>query len=349
MRNGEIEDHSRINYMRVKRFNFAGKELLNTDEIKKFELLSISELISHFNSNRPKYLLIRNDTTFAFLIVLVLGIVYKSKIVFYNQYPYFDKNIFRNLYNYFFYKLFKIPSITPVLKSNLNLDRFKTKESPMEYKARLEFLSRLIPSKYGKIWFPFSVKKLSGSKPKTKVIRILTVGKFVKRKNLDLIINFLSNISEDQNQFFELIIAGELESKHIDYFNYINNLSSKLQTKHFRIKIFKNLSHNKVMNLYSNSHYFILLSEKEISSVSQVEAFVHNCKLIISCDNGNLDFLPLHKNYFMVRNLQQFIENPKQFKLNNRLINMDRYISQYNSVFGIDPQVKRLNNLFQSI
>jgi hypothetical protein len=103
-----------------------------------------------------------------------------------------------------------------------------------------------------------------------------------------------------------------------------------------------------MMNLYRNSHYFFLLSEKEICSVSQVEAFIHNCKLVINCDNGNLDFLPVHKNYFLVTDLEQFIANPGQIKLDNRVVNMNNYIYEYNKVFGINSQAKRLDFLFQT-
>jgi glycosyltransferase involved in cell wall biosynthesis len=348
MRSGQIEDHSKINYTKAKRYSFMCKKLKNIDEIRRFEFISLFDVIKYFKKNKPEYLLIRNDTTLAFLTVLMIGKIRKCRIIFYNQYPYFDNHITRNIYNSFFYKILRIPSITPVLNENLDLKNIVKNETLTEYKKRLFNLLQNTPSSTGKIWFPFGIEKLPSNKPNIKKINILTVGKFEKRKNLDLVIDCVSKISKNKKQLFELTIAGELEPKHTDYFNYINYLSSNSGTKNLKIQVLCNLSRPKMMNLYRNSHYFFLLSEKEICSVSQVEAFIHNCKLVINCDNGNLDFLPVHKNYFLVTDLEQFIANPGQIKLDNRVVNMNNYIYEYNKVFGINSQAKRLDFLFQT-
>jgi glycosyltransferase involved in cell wall biosynthesis len=347
MRAGKIEDHSKVNYVKAKRYSLTGKKLTNNDEIRKFEFISVFDVIKYFNENRPRYLLIRNDTTLAFLTILVVGKINKCKIIFYNQYPYFDQKISRNIYNLFLYKIFKIPSITPVLNSKLDFKYIAKYESATQYKNRLHNFLRDTPSSNGKIWFPFSTEKNSSNKPKTNRIKILTVGKFEERKNLDLVIKYMSEICKNDSQMYELTIVGELESKHLNYFNFINRLKSISETKNLIINIHSNISRPKIMNLYSNSHYFFLLSEKEICSVSQLEAYMHNCKLIINYDNGNLDFLPIHKNYYIVTNLREFILDPRRLKFDNKTIKMDNYICQYNEIFGVNSQVQRIKNLFE--
>jgi hypothetical protein len=120
-----------------------------------------------------------------------------------------------------------------------------------------------------------------------------TVGKFQKRKNLDKVILLLENFAKSKEIAIELTIVGELVDSEKNYFSYLEMLKNNL-SNYINVNILFNLNHIEVTKIYEQSNIFLLLSEKEVASVSQVEAFVSGCSIIIFFENGNLDFLPFY-------------------------------------------------------
>ena len=99
--------------------------------------------------------------------------------------------------------------------------------------------------------------------------------------------------------------------------------------------------------MYRNSSIFILLSEKEIASISQLEAFAAGCKILVFFDNGNLDFLPVDSSFQKITDITEFgtifeliLKNQKP-KLQIR-----EYYEIYDEVCGGINGVKRFLDLF---
>lgn len=65
-----------------------------------------------------------------------------------------------------------------------------------------------------------------------------------------------------------------------------------------------NINHTEVTKIYEQSSIFILLAESEVASVSQVEAFLSGCSVIVFYENGNLDFLPINPLFQILNSLQ---------------------------------------------
>jgi hypothetical protein len=304
LREGRIENHSKINYVKLKKMTILKKKYFDTENIKKVEFPSVTQVYRHLKDNKPDYMIIRNDFTLSYIPVLILGIFHQSKILLYNQYPKNNSSFFQFMYNQFFYKILRLRTISPVLNRTSIVQSESSSESLEQYRLRLINDLNYDESKNASVWVPFA----SNIKPthhfnNLNIIRIVTVGKFQKRKNLDKVILLLENFAKSKEIAIELTIVGELVDSEKNYFSYLEMLKYNL-SNYINVNILFNLNHIEVTKIYEQSNIFILLSEREVASVSQVEAFLSGCSIIIFFDNGNLDFLPLNPLFQIVNSLR---------------------------------------------
>lgn len=309
LRQRAIENHSHVNYVLLNKFSFFSKKYFMSSELKKYELPSLVQIYKHFKINKPNYLLIRNDTSFAYVVILILGKFYKSKIVVYNQYPINNPTIFQSIYNKLFFYVLRIRTVTPVLNKTKLIDQPKHKESPFEYKKRLEFELEHY-SKRGVIWLPFASSLSSKDRQimRKNRIQVLSIGKIQPRKNLDKVIFNLSEYANKYKVQISLRIIGENYNDKSKYLDFLEELIAKSINSYFDAEIFINFTRDDVDTFYENTDIFVLLSEKEVASVSQVEAFISGCKILIYFENGNLDFLPMSENYQILPSFDSFEE-----------------------------------------
>jgi len=347
LREGKIENHSKINYVKLKKMTVLRNKYFDTENIKKIEFPSVTQVNKYLKDHKPDYMIIRNDFTLSYIPVLILGLFYKSKIILYNQYPKNNSSFFQFMYNLFFYKVLHLRTITPVLNKIQIIQQESSSESLEQYRLRLINDLNYDESKNASVWVPFA----SNIKPthhfnNLNIIRIVTVGKFQKRKNLDKVILLLENFAKSKEIAIELTIVGELVDSEKNYFSYLEMLKYNL-SNYINVNILFNLNHIEVTKIYEQSSIFILLSEREVASVSQVEAFLSGCSTIVFFENGNLDFLPLSPLFQIINSLHD-INKSLDIILNTPWIrsNVLSYSSVYNELCCGINGVNRILKLF---
>ena len=347
LREGAVEDHSRINYIKLKRSSMFGKKYHNHENIRKFEFPSLIQLRRFMLEHKPQLMIIRNDLTIAYLPVLILAKLHRSKVILYNQYPINNPKHYQNLYNQFFYIFFKTKTITPVLNRIYPVANELGFESEELYEYRMKNNLKYNSEKSSAIWFPFvsNIPTANLTHITNTITQVFTVGKMQSRKNLHRVIIFLSDYALKNQILIELIVAGECSDDQKMYLNYLNNLKN-LAPKNLKIKIMTNINSKDIKNIFLNSDIFLLLSESEVASVSQVEAFISGCKILVFHENGNLDFLPIDPLYQKIYVWSEFESKfDKILKLNKNESRVLKYVEVYNKLCGGSNAVYRLLNI----
>ena len=347
LREGKIENHSSINYIKLKKMTLFTDKHFSTKKNKKVEFPSLTQVNKYLKDHKPDYMIIRNDFSLSYIPVLILSILYKSKILLYNQYPKINSSLFQFMYNSFFYKALQIRTITPVLNKISTAQIESGSESLEQYKLRLIKNLNWDKAKNEPVWVPF----ISNYKPNyinnsKGIIRIVTVGKIQRRKNLDKVILLLENFAKSREIAIDLTIIGELVDSEKDYLSYLEELNYTLSSD-LNVNILVNLNQMEVTKIYERSNIFILLSEKEVASVSQVEAFLSGCSIILFFENGNSDFLPFNPLFQNINSMQD-IDKSLDIILNTpgTKTNVLSYSSIYNELCCGINAVNRILKLF---
>ena len=84
LREEKIENHSSINYVKLKKMTILKNKYFDNKVIKKFEFPSVVQVRKHLKDHKHNYMIIRNDFTISYIPILILGKLYHSKIILYN-------------------------------------------------------------------------------------------------------------------------------------------------------------------------------------------------------------------------------------------------------------------------
>ncbi len=140
----------------------------------------------------------------------------------------------------------------------------------------------------GVFFVPFimDLKRTAGERiycPDGKV-RIFTVGKYEKRKNLIMIAGVVKKLCRVYN--IHLTIAGECSSKsHMEYYEKLQNYVME-NYLNAHITLLQNLKREEMEQLYENTDLFVIPSTSEPASISQLEAMAFSIPVICSDTNG---------------------------------------------------------------
>lgn len=138
-------------------------------------------------------------------------------------------------------------------------------------------------------WIPFAMSVCSEAERRswnTGSPRLLVIGKYEQRKNHHLLINVLSRLPS-----VCLTIVGELAtSGHQEYFDSLITRASELGVAH-RVKFLINRPHSEMPDLYLSHDLFVMASQREPASVSQLEAMAHGLGVVIARDNGTAHYV----------------------------------------------------------
>lgn len=120
-------------------------------------------------------------------------------------------------------------------------------------------------------------------------LRIIYVGKFIKRKNVKKILVSLKNIAFD----YELNLVGTgLELEKTKRFSTRLNIN--------KVRFHGKISHEKTLDLMQQSHVLIMVSDNETFGLVYLEAMATGC-LIIHNMNGNLPGILTDYNSFDIK------------------------------------------------
>ncbi len=130
-------------------------------------------------------------------------------------------------------------------------------------------------------------------------LNILCIGKFnEKRKNHILLIEALNQLQEKYPKIkFNLSIAGALSYKNA----YYDAVMKKINSAKIDIKIHKNVAHKDMEKLFLKSDLYIVPSNNEPASYSNLEAMSYGIPVILSSDNGTKCYTSHGKDGFIFK------------------------------------------------
>jgi glycosyltransferase involved in cell wall biosynthesis len=229
---------------------------------------NIFRFIKKILSFSPDSIIVRNSSpNICVAILFILKPFLRFNLIYYSQTPIFKKKISKSFYKDIILSFFD-KRISPVL----------CKPYLINYKEKY--------SKENIKYIPFA-KNLSITTPRVVAnpITVLCVGKYEKRKNLEIVINSVIELNKQGNTVF-LSVIGIADTQERIIFR--NNLIKKFDYNFIKFK--SNIPHQNMKEHYVNSDVFILISENETASVSQLEAMSYGLPVIISKDNGTASY-----------------------------------------------------------
>jgi len=117
-------------------------------------------------------------------------------------------------------------------------------------------------------------------------ISILMVGKFLPRKRHDLLLNALARLPDPS--LFRVTLVGELSD--VTGSKTMDAIIAQVSQMNFEVDIRTNLPYEDVMELYRSHDLFVLPSENESASVSNLEAMSYGLPVIVSSCNRTGDY-----------------------------------------------------------
>lgn len=173
--------------------------------------------------------------------------------------------------------------------------------------ARNKFLAQKLNADFILPSFIDAEKIIENKEFKKDKLKIITLSKLIKRKNLDLVIGALSKVDFD----FEYSIYGEGKER-----NKLEKLIKKygLQKK---IKIYPCVKHNEIWDELDKNNVFILPSINETFGVSYLEAMARGLVVVGTKGTGIDGVIENNKNGYLINpNVQEIKEILE--KINNQ-------------------------------
>ena len=295
---GKSENHSlripekidpEVNYFRI--------SILDCFRFDKYFIL-----YNRIKKIEPKLIIFRfelNITSFFFLLNILLS---RTRFLIYLQWPLYGANYPRRILRTFFTAFLKTPTVTTVLSHRDSwigegiLENFSHSSFfiPFGMPSRDSNSTHCLPSKLESFCF-------------------LTVGKFQRRKNhLELIQCLMSNENfRNSSATFEII--GEVsDSEHCKVLDEVKTyvLENHLEDK---IVISVNMNHDDVLMKIQKSDIFILMSDCEPASISNLEAMSFGKPVLIRSGNGTANYLKSEYGGFIVRSMEELNQRVNYF------------------------------------
>lgn len=130
-------------------------------------------------------------------------------------------------------------------------------------------------------------------KKTNKIMKILYVGKLIKRKNVDLILHALKKIDNKYNFEFHIIGEGPEKRKLI-------KLVNKLNIKN-RVEFIKPMPREQVLDVMKKSNIFVMPSVNETFGIVYIEALASGCITIGTKDEGIDGIIKDNINGFLIK------------------------------------------------
>ncbi len=157
--------------------------------------------------------------------------------------------------------------------------------------------------------FVFPPQKINFEQKNKDVIKILSVGKFQKRKDQMLLLKVFSQLSKESYNI-KLCLIGEVANS-----KYIKSLQNFIEENQLSedVCIKTNMPYDKITGEYKKYDVFVLPAYNEPAAYSPVEAFANGLPVICSDDNGTKCYIEEGKNgyIFEAKNMNDLKEKIK--------------------------------------
>ena len=300
IRLGEIEDHSllkpsliNLNIV-IKIFKYLIRSN-NPLFDYRYGIPSINELIK-FKLNKFDLIIIRDPLNLISLTYLLWAKITGVRIIFYIQREVHKKKSFqiKEMIERFLISACNSQCISPCL-GNLKYNKFTKNVTYLPFS--------LHTNNYKKKWF------LNNK------VNILTIGKFINRKNHRLLIHALSKLKNKYN--FQLTIIGECSNK--EHQINLKEIKEEIIISGLNVNILNNINSTQVIDNYKNHDILVLPSVYEPASVSNLEAMSFGLPVITTDTNNTSCYTENNKNGFIVKsNNIESLKDKIEFFLNNK-------------------------------
>lgn len=296
---GKSENHSFQNPEKID----PGVDYFRISIFDIFRLDKLFMLFGQIKKIKPKLIIFRFELNITSLFFLINVLLSRTQFLIYLQWPLYGANYPRRVLRTFFVAFLKVPTITPVLSC---------KDSWIG-QGSIENIS------HGSFFIPFGMptrdsnSTLTSSSLDIGSLRFLTVGKFQRRKNhIEAIQGLMSNENfRNSGATFEII--GEVsDSEHFKVLDEVNTyvLENHLENK---ILISVNINHDEVLKKIGESDIFILMSDSEPASISNLEAMSFGKPVMIKSGNGTANYLNNESGGFIIDSPEEFDQRINYF------------------------------------
>lgn len=335
IRKGQSEDHTLINPILIPLSNklerlFGVNE--NKENIFQKAIPNYIKLNKIIKQISPDIIILRNGFSSIYSIFTIPYIVCnRVKVIYYTQGSIYVHKIslLKRIHDFIVCKIFRIKWFTPVL--------YRGAKKPL---IKLKYIN-FIP------FFIYSKQCKQKTIPENG-IRFLSVGKYEKRKNLHLIILAAAKLKEMKLKF-SITIIGNSEGREY-YYEELNNLVIKNGLIN-EVNLLKNIPIIDMRKYYNNSDVFIMASEKESASISQIEAMSYGLPIICSIDNGTASYVEHNINGFLIKPELEEIKNSLLKYITNKKLVMQHSGESLKLIshnYSIDNNYANFINLVKS-
>ena len=140
------------------------------------------------------------------------------------------------------------------------------------------------------------------------LIRLLSVGKFVPRKDHLLLLEAFAKL--DKSRHVHLTIVGEVSNSiHESYLKQVERKILELNLSSY-VTLLTNVPFYKMTEIYLKNDAFVIPSRNERMSVSLVEAMAHGLAVIADINNGAAGYIHSNENGFVFHagNIEDLID-----------------------------------------
>lgn len=256
----------------------------------------ISDIAEEIQKVNPDKAVVRFELDLTSVKYLIAARMQRVPVFVYTQWPVARTPIFKKYIIFFLVKVLKMPTFSPVFQfSNpiLGVERIETDnkikfDQDLRNRITSQSLIKLIPFTLSESFIPKEANVLE--EQKESVFQFVTIGKFMKRKNLSMLVEAFCKNSLFMNSNSELIVIGECTTE--EHFLIFESLIRILQINKAagKIHILRNLSHKEVEEFLRKSQVFLLQSSAEPASISVLEAMKNANLLILDPTSGTADY-----------------------------------------------------------